>query len=162
MASKYPPPTFRAVNEADEAFLLALYESTREMELNLTAWNSAQREAFLKMQFAAQQQHYQTHYPHGDHRLILQGDVPIGRLYVARLSDEIRILDITILPAHRGQGIGTAILKELIEEAASAGKPLRIYVESFNPSLRLFERLGFSKTAESALQYFMEWREYSR
>src|SRR2546425_52159 len=80
-----------------------------------------------------------------------------GVQYIANITAEVRILDITLLPQHRNTGIGTAILRGLMTEAASIGKPLRIYVESYNPSQRLFERLGFVKSSESGYSYLLEW-----
>jgi GNAT superfamily N-acetyltransferase len=152
------PVTLRSVCADDEAFLLQVYASTRLDELAHAAWDESQREAFLRLQFAAQQQHYQTHFPEGDHQLILLGDRPIGRLYVARNTDEVRILDIALLPEHRSSGVGSSIIKEILAEAAKAEKPVRIYVESFNPSLRLFERLGFSPVQDIGTHLLMEWR----
>jgi GNAT superfamily N-acetyltransferase len=150
--------TFRPATADDESLLLAVYGSTRMEELALTNWDPAQRDAFVKMQYSAQQSHYREHYPEGEHLIILVNDVAVGRLYIAEIADQIRILDITVLPQHRRLGIGTPIIKELMTEAAAIGKPLRIYVESFNPSLRLFERLGFVKSGESGYSYLMEWR----
>lgn len=150
--------TFRAATSDDESFLVSAYGSTRIEELALTDWDQAQRDAFVKMQFDAQQSHYREYYREGEHLIIMLNEEAVGRLYVANIKDEIRILDITVLPQHRNAGIGTSILKELTAEAASIGKPLRTYVESFNPSLRLFERLGFVKSGESGYSYLMEWR----
>ena len=152
------PVTLRSVCADDEAFLLQVYTSTRLDELASAAWDEAQREAFLRLQFAAQQRHYETHFPEADHQLILLGDRPIGRLYVARNTDEVRILDIALLPEHRSSGVGSSIIKEILAEAAKAEKPVRIYVESFNPSLRLFERLGFSPVQDIGTHLLMEWR----
>ncbi len=150
--------TVRRVNTDDEPFLLAVYESTRAQELALTNWDEAQRDAFLKMQFSAQQSHYREHYPGGEHYVILVNEDAVGRLYIADIEKEVRILDITILTHHRNAGIGTQIIRELMSEAAAIGKPVRIYVESFNPSIGLFERLGFMKSDESGYSYLMEWR----
>jgi RimJ/RimL family protein N-acetyltransferase len=150
--------SFRPAGPDDEPFLLKLYASTRADELAAVPWTEAQREAFLKMQLAAQQQHYQGRYPDADHRIILLDESPVGRLYVARLAEEIRIVDLALLTEARSHGIGTRILKDLMAEAARVGKPLRIYVESFNPSLRLFERLGFSKVGEQDFYLLMQWR----
>lgn len=148
----------RPANSEDEPFLLEAYGSTREEELALTDWDEARRVAFLKMQFSAQQAHYRQHYPQGEHYIILVNGHAVGRLYVAEIETEVRILDITILPAHRSAGIGTPIIRELMTEAAMIGKPLRIYVESFNRSRGLFERLGFVKSSESGYSYLLEWR----
>lgn len=150
--------TLRAVAGGDEAFLLKVYASVRADELAQVPWSEAQREAFIKMQFDAQQLHYQTHNPAATHDLILLNERPIGRLYVARREGEVRILDITILPEHRNRGIGTSLLKTLMTEAVRAGKPLTIYVESYNPSYRLFERLGFKKIEETdEVNHLLEW-----
>ena len=150
--------TRRPVQESDEPFLLKVYASTRAGELALTPWDEAQREAFLKMQFAAQQMHYQKFYPGATHEIILLKDQPVGRLYVVEEEQNFQILDITILPEHRNTGIATPILKDIQAEAAKAGKSVGIYVETFNPSLRLFERLGFSKVEENGIHFLMQWR----
>jgi ribosomal protein S18 acetylase RimI-like enzyme len=151
--------TFRPAGPDDEAFLLKVYGSTRAEEMAAVPWSEAQREAFLRMQLNAQHHHYRQLYPEGDYLIILDDDRAVGRLYVARLKEQIRIMDLTILPEDRGRGLGTSILRDLMAEALSAEKPLRIYVESFNPSLRLFERLGFSKIEEEGFHLLMEWRE---
>lgn len=151
--------TFRPAGPDDEAFLLKVYGSTRAEELAAVPWTEAQREAFLRMQLNAQHYHYGQIYPDGDFLIILDDDRAVGRLYAARLKDQHRIIDITILPEERGRGLGTAILRDLMTEAARRDKPLRIYVESFNPSLRLFERLGFSPIEEEGIHLLMEWRE---
>jgi ribosomal protein S18 acetylase RimI-like enzyme len=148
--------TFRSIGPDDEAFLLKVYASTRADELDRTPWNEAQREAFLKMQLAAQHHHYHERYPDAAYEIILLKGEPVGRLYVARLDEQIRIIDITILPEYRNAGSGTAIIEGLLAEAEKSGKPVRIYVESFNPSLRLFERLGFTKIEEQGVHYLMQ------
>jgi len=150
--------TFRQAIADDEPFLLGVYGSTRLEELALTNWDEAQREAFVRMQFTAQQAHYRQSYPEAEHLIIRLDREPVGRLYVAEIEAEIRIIDVTILPEHRNAGIGTPLIRRLMETAAVIGKPLRIYVESFNRSLQLFERLGFRKIDESGYSYLLEWR----
>jgi ribosomal protein S18 acetylase RimI-like enzyme len=76
---------------------------------------------------------------------------------VARTADEVRILDIALLPEHRSSGVGSSIIKEILAETVKAEKPVRIYVESFNRSLRLFERLGFSSVQDIGTHLLMEW-----
>jgi ribosomal protein S18 acetylase RimI-like enzyme len=158
LLAEHPLIILRPAGPEDEQFLYQVYASTRAEEMARVPWEPAQQEAFLRMQFDAQLQHYRTHNPEASHDLILRDGVPIGRLYVARREREIRILDITLLPDFRHQGIGTPLIKELMVEAAGAGQPLTIYVESFNPSLRLFERLGFKKIEDDGINRLMEWR----
>ncbi|HZS06618.1 MAG TPA: GNAT family N-acetyltransferase [Blastocatellia bacterium] len=158
MRSEPGAVTLRPVTPDDEAFLLRVYASTREQELAAVPWDDAQREAFVRFQFAAQSQFYQTEYPDAQHHLILQGDQPVGRLYVHHRANEIRILDLTLLAEHRGAGLGAPLIRRLMNEAARAGLPLTIHVESFNRSRRLFERLGFVPVAENGLHTLFEWR----
>lgn len=73
---------------------------------------------------------------------------PAGRLYVARWEKELRIVDVALLPEFRGRGIGEGMIRELIEEAETAGKPLTIHVERENPAMSLYSRLGFSPKKE--------------
>jgi ribosomal protein S18 acetylase RimI-like enzyme len=153
--------SLRPVADEDEEFLVRVYASTRADELARVPWSEAQRAAFVRMQFDAQRLHYRTHNPAATYDVILLDGLPAGRLYVARRRDEIRILDITLLPEHRGRGAGTSLLRDLMSEAAVAALPLNIYVESYNRSRGLFERLGFRKVdrpEDDGVNYLLEWR----
>ena len=149
--------TLRPVQEEDEELLLELYSSTRADEMALVCWDAVQKQTFLQMQFSAQQRHYRAYFPHATHDLILAEGQPVGRLYVDRREAEIRILDITLLPQARGRGIGMRIIQDLMKEADFQNQSCSIYVESFNQSLGLFQRLGFVKTEESGASWLMEW-----
>jgi ribosomal protein S18 acetylase RimI-like enzyme len=149
----------RSIRPDDDAFLLALYASTREQELAVLPWDAAQKAAFLRMQFDAQHAQYQEVYGGAAFDVILVDGQPAGRLYVARKEEEIRIVDIALMPEFCNRGIGTTLLRGLQAEAAAAGKPLRIHVERFNPALRLYERLGFREIADRGVYLFMEWAE---
>ena len=123
----------------------------------MVEWDTAQKAAFVGMQFDAQHAYYQEHYAGAAFDVILVDDRQAGRLYVAREADEIRIVDIALLPDFCNRGLGTTLLRGLQSEAATAGKPLRIHVERFNPAMRLYERLGFHSIADRGVYLFMEW-----
>jgi len=148
--------TLRSVGPDDEDFLLAVYASTRAEEMALVPWTEQQREAFIRSQFGAQLDHYREKYPTANHDVILSNGRQVGRLYVARLDQEIRIVDITVLPSERNGGIGSYLIKQLLDEARSGGKFTRIYVEEFNPSLSLFQRLGFSLKEQHGIHLLLE------
>lgn len=150
--------TLRPVTPADESLLITLYGSSREQELALVAWDAAQRDMFIRLQAAAQLRHYQTEFPQAVHSIILLEQRPVGRLYVDRREQEIRILDMTLLPEYRGQGIGSPLIHSLMDEATRSDKPVTIYVESYNPSMRLFERLGFTPIDSLGYSLLMSWR----
>ena len=151
-----PNVALRAVEPGDEEFLYLVYASTREEELAQTGWDETQKAAFLRMQFDAQSRYYEEHYRGAEFSVILSNGLPAGRLYVTRWPEEIRIVDIALLPRHRGMEIGTRLLKDLISESEESGKPLSIHVERFNPALRLYERLGFEKKVDKGVYLLME------
>jgi len=62
-----------------------------------------------------------------------------------------------VLPEHRGQGVGSVLLRRILDEAGQLGKPVTIFVESFSPSVSLFARLGFEKAQENGFQLLMKW-----
>ncbi len=150
--------TLRAATAGDADFLAAVYAATRAEELAVTGWSEEAKMDFCRMQFDAQAAHYREHYPRADFCVIEISHTPAGRLYVDRWEREIRIMDIAILPAHRGQGIGTRLLRELQEEAAGSSRSLTIHVERLNPALRLYERLGFRMTEDKGVYLLLEWR----
>ena len=142
------PVRLRPVEPSDRVFLVDLYASTRESELALVPWDVTTKRAFVEHQFTAQDAHYRTHYPGATLDVIEVDGQPAGRLYVHRGPSDIRIMDIALAPAFRGRGIGTALLNDLIEEAADGGRMLSIHVEQNNPARRLYERLGFEPAGE--------------
>ena len=135
--------SLRNSTPADEKFLYTVYASARADELALTDWSAAQKESFLRMQFEAQASYYTENYPGAEFQVILFDDKPVGRLYLHRRRDEIRIMDIALLPEFRGRGIGSSLLHEIMNEARPANLRVTIHVERMNPALRLYERLGF-------------------
>jgi ribosomal protein S18 acetylase RimI-like enzyme len=161
MSGTESDPVLRAARPDDDTFLLDVYASTRADELALTPWTTTQRDAFLRMQFEAQRQHYSQQHPEQELAVVELAGSPIGRLWVARKKTEIRILDLTIVPSHRGRGVGTRLLEDLMSEASGAGKELTIYVEGYNRSIGLFHRLGFLKTGESGFSHLLSWKKQS-
>lgn len=147
--------SLRPVVPDDLGFLKRVYASTREEELARVPWTDEQKTAFLEMQFSAQHQDYQRNYPEASYDIIVRDDVSLGRLYVDRRPQEIAIIDIALLPEHRGAGIGGALLRDLIAEAAHAQKPLIIYVEKDNRALTLYRRLGFIETDDTGVYWRM-------
>jgi len=137
--------TLREVMPEDEALLREIYACTRAAELAMVPWSDEQREAFLRFQFDAQDSHYRSQFPEASYQLILKNTEPVGRLYVLRDATEIRILDITVLPQYRNAGIGTSLIRDVLAEADRSGQTVTIWVEQFNPSQALFQRLGFAK-----------------
>ena len=151
--------SFRPVTDQDIPFLYELYASTRADEMAIVAdWTAEQKEQFVQQQFMAQHTYYQDTFKEARWDIILLDDWAIGRLYVDRRPEEIRLIDITLSPQVRKRGIGSVLLKDLINEATDQKKTITIHVEHYNPAMRLYERLGFTKIEDQGVYDLMEWR----
>jgi GNAT superfamily N-acetyltransferase len=136
--------TLRPEVAADRAWLEHLYATVRWEEPGVADLPPDIKSVFLTQQFAAQYAHYDTAYrPYSDFRIIERGGTPVGRLYLFANHDDVRIVDIALLPECRGQGIGHALIATVIEDARANGQTVSIHVEQFNPAQRLYRRLGF-------------------
>lgn len=152
----------RPVCAADHPFLLELYASTREAEMAMVPWTPQQKRAFVEMQFAGQLAGYRDTHPDGTHEIIMAGEHPAGRIWLDRSGPEVHILDITIDPARRNSGIGSGVLREILAEADSTARTVTLYVEDFNRSRALFERLGFRLAQQDGFQLLLERLPASR
>jgi ribosomal protein S18 acetylase RimI-like enzyme len=150
---------FRRATAADEPFLFRVYASTRTDELAPVPWSDEQKARFLDMQARAQHTDYQRNYAAADWLIIEHDGTDVGRLYLERgdNNDRHHIIDIAFLPHWRAQGLGGALLRDLLDEAARAGKGMSIYVEKANPAMRLYQRLGFSKIEDQGVYDLMRW-----
>jgi GNAT superfamily N-acetyltransferase len=147
----------RPEQPGDETFLAEVYASTRQEEMDLTNWDAPTRAAFLDMQFKAMRRGYRTMYPKARFSVILLDETPVGRIVVDRAATEIRVVDIALLPAHCGRGIGTKLMREVMDEAARSAKPVRLCVFQGTRATGFYLRLGFSMV-EPGIYQTMEWR----
>jgi GNAT superfamily N-acetyltransferase len=150
--------TFRPVTDADMPFLARVYASTGKEALAATSMTDMQKAAILLLQFRAQHAHFQQHYPQADMLVVMGGGNDIGRLYLARWPARHGIIDITLLPEYRRHGAGEVLLRDLMDEAAAAGKDVSILVEKFNPAMRLCQRLGFVTEEDKGVYDLMRWQ----
>jgi ribosomal protein S18 acetylase RimI-like enzyme len=146
----------RPVADADRPFLVELYGTTREAELERVPWDDAAKRAFVEQQFSAQDAHYRGNYPGATLDVIEVDGDRAGRLYVHRGPRDIRIMDIVLAPDFRGRGIGTSLLRSLMREADASRRKLSIHVEMNNPARTLYDRLGFSPVGEHGVYLLLE------
>ena len=149
--------TFRAITEANRLFLVQLYKSSRGDDLRGLGWDEDRIREFLEMQYAAYGNFYRNDFPNSSDEVVLGDAKPIGRLIIDRRADEIRLVDIALLPAHQNRGFGSQIIRGLQAEAATQHKPLRLHIIRFNRAVGLFERLGFVRASETGTHFQMEW-----
>jgi ribosomal protein S18 acetylase RimI-like enzyme len=149
--------SFRVAAPEDTAFLCALYASTRREELAVVPWPDEAKQAFLAEQFAHQDRHYRANYPGADLLVVERDGVPIGRVYVYRSPGEIRLMDIALVDAEQGRGLGSALIAELMDEARATRASITLHVEPGNPARRWYERLGFTLLEDRGVYHFLGW-----
>jgi GNAT superfamily N-acetyltransferase len=88
-------------------------------------------------------------------KIITLDGTDIGWLQSLVKEDALVLAQLFVDRAWRGQGIGTAMVKALIEEASIAGRALTLGVVKTNPALRLYQRLGFRTTHEDERKLYM-------
>ena len=148
----------RPASADDEPFLYSLYADRRAPELAAVGWLPAQRQAFLDLQFRAQREGYGAAFPQADHWIVEDGATPVGRLLVDRRPHEHRVVDLVILTAWRGRGIGGALMREVMAEAAAADVPVALTVEAYDQRLVGWYRgMGFSVVDEGSVHLGMAW-----
>lgn len=146
----------RPVQVKDESFIETVYGSTREDELKRTNWPEQQKKTFIIMQSMAQSAEYKTKFPGAAFQVIVYKKKDAGRFYIWEGDKEIRLIDITLLPAFRRKGIGAFLLKELIKKSNKVQKKISLHVEPNNPALYLYSNLGFIRIKNNGRHYYME------
>lgn len=146
----------RATEDRDMPFLEELYASTRAEEVAAFGWPLELQKSFLKQQFSAQDSDHRARRPQARRLIVEQGGARIGRLYLDEEAEAVRVIDISLLPKNRGNGLGSAILKGVIDDAVARGKGVRLRVIQGNRAARLYERLGFVKSGGEGAYEAME------
>ena len=144
----------RAATREDRELLYGIYVSGRADEVGLFGWTQAQQDSFLRLQFEAQDRGLP-----GDRQVVLVAGAPVGRVCVERTEREVHLVDLALLPAATGRGLGSAIIESLKAEAQEAGLPLTLSVARDNTrAFTLYRRLGFEVVDEDPVYLRMTWR----
>jgi ribosomal protein S18 acetylase RimI-like enzyme len=116
-----------------------------------TGWPPEQRRQFLDRQFELQHHYYQAHHAGADFLLLLREATPIGRLYWRESESVASLIDVALVPAERGRGLGSALVGVLVQRADQRGLAIELHVEPDNPALRLYRRFGFEVAADNGV-----------
>jgi ribosomal protein S18 acetylase RimI-like enzyme len=148
--------TLRKAVPEDLEFLARLYFDTRRREVSAWAWSQAQQEMFLRMQFDAQRQSYRAAFPAAVDRIVCIDGAAAGRILVDRETAGTHLIDIAVLEDRRNRGVGTHLLRQVLEECKDRGDTLRLRVLQGNPAIRLYRRLGFVQCGADTMYVQME------
>jgi GNAT superfamily N-acetyltransferase len=150
--------TLRTVTPDDEPFLRRLHGALQDEQLHLRSFPPPLRESVLEAQYRARHDEYRRRYPNASDEIVLRDGQPIGRMIVDRTGADMLGVDIALLPEHRRAGIGTALIRTLLEEAASEGRGFLLSVTRGSRAVALYERLGFVTVASSSTETHLTMR----
>jgi GNAT superfamily N-acetyltransferase len=136
----------RKATVEDLEFARALYlESMREISASVFPWDENRQIARLNAGFAP-----------GEVSIFTLGGEDIGWYQLGESDDEIFLKQFFVRADHRGRGIGTELLRALLDRAAKAGKMVRLGVVKANRARSLYERHGFRTVSVDAYKFYME------
>ncbi len=126
----------------DRDFLLSLYSSTREDELNMTTMASLEKKRFLKQQFELRELDYSKKFSDAEFLIIYRKKSPIGRI-VYNIGADIHLIDIAFVKRSRGRGFGSLLIEHLTQSAEDLKKLFRLSVATHNSrAIKLYQKLG--------------------
>jgi ribosomal protein S18 acetylase RimI-like enzyme len=147
----------RPVIETDEPFLRRLYASIRESEFAVLGLAPGALDALLAWQYAAQARAFGEQHPGAARQLVAVDGERVGRLYVDRTAATIHVVDIALLPEYRGRGIGTRLLRNLMDEARASRRAVTLHAARASAALGLYRRLGFTETSSDDVYVSLRW-----
>jgi ribosomal protein S18 acetylase RimI-like enzyme len=134
----------------------------RELDASRQPWIGAvpderMRTLMLEQQFLARRRGYAAAYPAAEARIIEVDGVAAGALLTETRADVLHLVDIALLPAMQGRGVGTVVLRGLLTVADAGGRGIRLQVDPGNRvALGLYRRLGFVEVNVTETEIEME------
>lgn len=157
MIAKQLAVTTRPMNDDDSMLLFELYASSRAEELSRSGWVTPQQRSFFRMQAQNQERYFLRHYDHLDRRTVCINGFSAGRLLVDRPSHAITVVDLAILPAFRGRGIGSLLIRALLEEATEKDLPVHVDLPKHSEMLTRCEQMGFRYSEDLGDRWHLVW-----
>lgn len=152
----------RPVGPDDEPFLRELRAQIDAERLGLQYWSPESEQLarqIMAFQFKAHSAHYQKVKSNWDTKdcIIELDGKPVGRFILTQGSKEIYLADIAVDRAHRGKGLGQAVIESTKAECVQSKRVLRLHVDPLNPALQFYLALGFRVLEQQATHFLMEW-----
>ncbi len=144
MSPKY---RLRAATEADRAWLRWLHHVTmRDAVESMWGWDEDRQDALFDGSFTT------------ENLQIVQVEArDVGVIAATRHPSVLFLDNIQVVPDYQGQGLGTALIRDLQDRARTEGVPVALRVIVSNRARLLYERLGFVITGQSDTHYYLRW-----
>ena len=147
---------------SDEAFRFLLFTQSRPPGDDFSRLDPLLRDWLMRQQFAGQSASYRAQHPNARFEIVELDASPIGRIITDRTPEAVLVADIALDVTARNRGIGTTLMRAVIDEARAAGLPVRLTVFASNPAALLFYlRLGFKAVESTEINTTLEWHEPS-
>lgn len=149
--------SLRPMTASDKVFIESLYRSTRDDLRSLHAEEDFIDE-LIESQRRAQTQGYGDMFPNAMYFVAEHYNERIGRVVLDFGQNEVRIVDIALIPAARGRGFGGQILQSVQLVASKVMAPVTLTVRFDHlPAKQLYARLGFVVEAMQIPYERMVW-----
>ncbi len=158
MSSPAGALVLRSEREDDGAFRFQLFCASRQPDF-ARLLPPDMLETIMRQQFHAQTEGYRAQFPRARRDIIELAGKPVGRIVVDRAEKVLHIVDQAITPELRNRGIGTTVMRALMDEARRTNRAVRLSVAAANgQALRLYRRLGFVPIDSTEPYLWLEWR----
>lgn len=147
----------RLITEEDIPFLRDLYCTSRDYEVLNCGWPEHQLIPFLQQQFSLQHKYYFEVYGPEAFNVIEYFGEAVGRLYCEQSDKDIRLIDITLVRELRNSGIGSYLIRRLMQRADDILAKVSLHVLPENPALNLYLKLGFKQIGRNGSHLYMEY-----
>ena len=135
--------------EADESFKDLSYEISKEAYYDLIArtygWDEDRHREYHEKYWEEQRPH-----------IIFQDEKPIGTIRLVYDDGAVEISQFCLYPEYHNRGIGTYVLRSVLEKADKESMKTCLMCLKQNPARLLYERHGFSTVSSDDLFYHME------
>jgi ribosomal protein S18 acetylase RimI-like enzyme len=138
----------RATTEDSEFVFLVKKAALGEYIAQTWGWDEAFQREF----------HVKDYEPDATQIIVYKGQ-DVGWLLISESDSEFYLQEIYLQPEHQSRGIGSHLIRLLLEYAERKGKPVKLQVLRVNPrARRLYELLGFRLIGETDKHYLMQGR----
>jgi ribosomal protein S18 acetylase RimI-like enzyme len=107
-----------------------------------------------------QDEYFAEDWTSGEFEIVLCDGIPSGYLCVEDGEHNIHIRELVLMPEFQGRGIGSSLLREVMQRASRRGVPVRLGTFHMNRALDLYRRLGFKEIGRTETQILMEWTHH--
>lgn len=152
----------RPVDPDDEPFLRRLRAQVDTERLGLHAWSPEQAETarlLIDLQFRAHAAHYRKVKNNWDTKdcVIELDGVPVGRFVVTQDSKVVHLADLAVDFAHRGKGLGHAVIDTMKAECEQSRRVLRLCADRSSTVVQFYVQQGFLTVQEELTHWVLEW-----